>query len=276
MELDELEIAQDGAGPRRHEPGRCRWRRAGWSWRHRDRRRRRSPARRHARADAARRSSRRPRTPVTTPSSSIRSVALKPSSTVIEGVAAHRPDQRLQDLACRMRRPPAWTTRRRLCAASSPSARLPSASRSKPTPQPISASMQPAASPVTLPDDRLVAEPGPGADGVGGMQCRRVVRPECGGDAALRPAGGGFRLQAAPGSRAVTGAGARLSAVARPAIPAPTTTTPSSWCPVGEVVAAHPIGRACARPPGARDRRPQGRSRRHGSSSPAPAGSRAG
>ena len=83
--------------------------------------------------------------------------------------------------------PPQWATRRRLWAASRPSAKPPSSRAVETDAEPREPLDRRGRGPGEAIDDGAVAEPVAGGDRVGGMERRRVVRPQRRREPALRP-----------------------------------------------------------------------------------------
>ena len=108
-----------------------------------------------------------------------------PSRSVIEGVCAH-PRDHARMISRPLLSPPAWTMRRREWAASRPSSRRPSASRSKGAPSRVSFSIAAGAAARIARATAPIAKPVAGFQRIGEMQGEIVVGPEAGGDAALR------------------------------------------------------------------------------------------
>ena len=109
-------------------------------------------------------------------------------------------------------------------------------------------------------DDRGIAEPGASRQRVGGVQRRRVVLAQRGGDAALRPGRGGALGRSGVLASRIDAAAARAAAPSiRPATPPPMMTTPArSERTVSIGCLVRPP--ASARPRGARARRRPDRS----------------
>ena len=125
--------------------------------------------------------------------------------------------------------PPAWTTRRRECPPSRPSARLPWRSASKCTPR--RSRSRDGARRLAAQDGRgaRAHEVAPGALGVLAVQVGRVVGGQRRGEAALRPVARGPRQRRGGDERDARARRGRRSARRRgPAAPAPTTATSAS------------------------------------------------
>ena len=211
-----------------------------------------------------------PMMPTTVPASSrISETAWTSSMSVIEGVA-RTARASVSSTARPVASPWAWTIRRRLWAASSPSAIRPSAARSKGAPSPASHSISPGAALAMRAATSGSERPAPAVSVSAAWRSGWSSAPSA---AAMPPCAQAVAASSPRFTRAtsVTGSGARRSAVASPATPPPTTMTPSVVCVSMRKILSG--WRACVRPPRGRDRRRADRSRRLPSSSRARGGS---